>query len=150
MGRVGGKNAALPLSLMSASAKACPHYLAMGMTYEQFWDGDVTAHKAFREAEKIRLQRNNQMLWLQGAYIYEALLDVTPYLKAFSKGRPKPYAKEPYDLFKEQREEREAREERERYERIKANVAAFAKAQKEKREKESEKQEVDDNAGCVP
>ena len=150
MGRVGGKNAALPLSLMNVFEKACPQYLAIGMSYEQYWDGDVLAHKAFREAHKLMIAEKNQMLWLQGAYIYEALLDVTPYLKAFSKGRPKPYVKEPFDLFKEQREAREEREARQRYERIKAGVAAFAKAQKERREKESKERGVDDNARCVP
>ena len=150
MGRVSGKTAALPLSLMSVFEQACPQYLAMGMTYEQYWDGDVLAHKAFREAKKLRLAEANQLAWLQGMYVYEVLMDVTPYLKAFSKGRPKPYPKEPYDLFKEQREAREEREARERYERIKAGVAAFAKAQKERRAKESKEQEVDDNARCVP
>lgn len=135
---------------MSVFEQACPHYLAYGMTYEQFWDGDVSAHKAFREAHKLKLTEQNQLLWLQGAYIYEALLDVTPYLKAFSKAKPQPYAKEPYDLFKAQREAREEREARQRYERIKAGVAAFAKAQKERRAKESKEQEVGADAGCVP
>ena len=138
---------------MAVFEEACPHYLAMGMTYEQFWDGDTKAHRIFREAEKIRLQKRNQELWLQGMYIYEALVDITPYLKAFSKGRPKPYPKEPYDLFEEERKAREEREARERYERIKANMAAFAKRYEEQRKKQqenSEKQEVDGNAGCVP
>ena len=148
MGRVGGKNAALPLSLMSAFEKACPRYLSYGMTYEQYWDGDVFAHKAFRKAEKIRWEKQNQVLWLQGAYVYDALLAVTPYLKAFSKGKPKPYVKEPFELFKEQREAREEREAKERYERIKERVAAFAKAQKE-RAKQSKEQEVSTDVRCI-
>lgn len=90
------------------------------------------------------------MAWLQGMYVYEVLMDVAPYIKAFSKERPKAYPKEPYDLFKEQREAREEREAKERYERIKAGVAAFAKAQKERREKESKEQEVDGDGRCVP
>ena len=135
---------------MAVFQDACPHYLAMGMTYEQFWDGDTSAHKAYLKAKKIRLSEQNQMAWLQGMYFYEALLDVTPYLKAFSKSKPKPYVEEPYDLFEAERKARAEREQRERYERIKANVAAFAKRYQEKRQKESEKQEVDGNAGCVP
>ena len=122
----------------------------MGMTYEQFWDGDVLAHKAYRKAHKLHLIEKNQFAWMQGAYVYEAIMDVAPYIKAFSKARPRQYLKEPYDLFKEQREAREEREARERYERIKAGVAAFAKAQKERRAKESKEQEVDADAGCVP
>lgn len=120
----------------------------MGMTYEQYWDGDVSAHKAYRESEKIRLTKQNQMLWLQGLYVYEAIADLAPALKAFSKGKAKSYSKEPYDLFEGERKAREEREQRERYERIKAKVAEFARAQKKRQE--SEKSEVESNAGCIP
>ena len=122
--------------------------MAMGMSYEQFWDGDVSAHRCFREAKKLRMIEQNQMAWLQGMYIYEAIGCLAPALKAFAKGRPKPYPKQPYDLFEEERKAREEREERERYERIKAKVAAFA-ARKKQQESEK-KSEVDSNAGCVP
>jgi len=122
--------------------------MAMGMTYEQFWDGEVTAHKCFREAKKLRLVEQNQMAWLQGMYVYEAIADLAPMLKAFAKGKPKPYRNEPYDLFEAQRKAREEREERERYERIKAKIAEFA-ARKKQQESEK-KSEVDSNAGCVP
>jgi hypothetical protein len=117
------------------------------MSYEQFWDGDVTAHKCFREAKKLRLIEQNQLAWLQGMYVYEAVADLAPLLKAFAKGEPKPYPKEPYDLFESERKAREEREERERYERIKAKVAAFAAKQKQLNSKKSE---VDSNAGCIP
>lgn len=146
MGRVGGKNAALPLPLMSVFESACPNYIAMGMTYEQFWDGDVSAHKAYREAKRIRNSEQNAAAWLQGLYIYEALIDITPYLKAFSKGKPKPYPLRPYDLTEQERKEREEREEQERYERVKERIAAFAKAQKERQKKQSEKEVEDSNA----
>lgn len=121
--------------------------MAMGMTYDQFWDGEVAAHKCFREAKKIRLSEQNQMAWLQGMYVYEAIADLAPALKAFAKGKAKPYAKEPYDLFEDERKAREEREERERYERIKAKVAEFAAKRKQLN---SQKSEVDSNAGCVP
>lgn len=117
--------------------------MAMGMTYDQFWDGEVTAHKCFREAKKIRIAEQNQMAWLQGMYVYEAIADLAPALKAFAKGNVKPYAKEPYDLFEAERKARAEREERERYERIKAKVAAFAARQKQQ---DSKKSEVDSNA----
>ena len=63
---MGGKNAAPPLSLVEVFEKACPVYISYGMTYEQFWDGDVSAHKAYREAEKLRIRKRNQERWLQG------------------------------------------------------------------------------------
>lgn len=145
MGGVGGTNAAPPKSLMAVFERACPHYLAMGMTYEQYWDGEVSAHRAYRKAKELRISEQNRMAWLQGIYVYEAIADLAPYLKAFSKSKPKPYSSEPYDLFEHERQARREREERERYERIKAKVAAFARAQRERQESKK-KSEVDSDA----
>jgi hypothetical protein len=68
------------------------------MTPEQFWDGDCTWVKYFRQAEELRNDRRNQELWLQGMYIYEALCDVSPVLHAFAKKgtKPSPYSTKPY------------------------------------------------------
>ena len=82
--------------------KAFPHYLAIGMTYDQFWNQDVELVKAYREADEIRRERKNQDMWLQGAYIYEALLDASPALRtSFGKHPPKPvpYRQQPYELY---------------------------------------------------
>lgn len=61
------------------------------MTYEQFWQGDVTIPKYYLEAYKIKEERQTEMdewiIWKQGMYIYEALCDVSPILHAFSKKR---------------------------------------------------------------
>ena len=148
-GRVGGKIAALPLSLTAIFEDACPHYLAMGMTYEQYWDGDVCAHRAYREAKRIRTLERNRDMWLQGMYIYEALLDVAQYNKAFSKSKPRPYRDAPYDLFEAERKEREEREQRERYMRIKAKMEMFAKRLNEKRHESMSKEGVDEDARCI-
>ena len=86
----------------------------MGMTYEQYWDGEVSAHRAYRKAKELRISEQNRMAWLQGIYVYEAIADLAPYLKAFSKSKPKPYSSEPYDLFEHERQARREREERER------------------------------------
>ena len=131
---------------MAVFENACPHYMAMGMTYSEFWDGDVSAHKAFRKAKKLRISEQNQMAWIQGMYVYEAISNLAPALKAFAKGRAKPYPKEPYDLFEDERKAREEREERLRYERMKAKVEAFAKAFNEQRN--SKRNEVDGIAKC--
>lgn len=148
MGRVGGTNAALPLSLTEVFAKLCPIYISFGMTYEQFWDGDVCAHKAYREAEKLRLRRENEMAHIQGAYIYEALAAVAPLFRGMKPARPQSYKKDPYDIFPEDVRRREEEEKRAQYAKVKDKVAAFAKAFNEKRK--SERNEVDGDAGCVP
>ena len=148
-GGVGGKIAAPPQSLMSVFEDACPHYMAMGMTYEQFWDGDTSAHKAYRKAKKLMTIEVNTNAWIQGLYVYEALLDVGQYTKAFSKAKPRPYRSEPIELYESQRKEREEREQREKYLKIRQKVADFAKAFNQKRH-ESVNKEVDDNAQRIP
>ena len=134
---------------MAVFREACPYYLNMGMTYEQYWDGDTDAHKIFRAAKRLKVHEKNRDMWLQALYFYEAMIDVAPYVKAFSKSKPHPFRDEPYDLFEEERAARMEREEQERYEQMKEKVAAFAKAFNEKRH-ESDISEVDKDARCVP
>ena len=77
-----------------------PYYLSIGMTYEQYWEGDCTLTKYYRKAEELRNDRRNQELWLQGMYVYEAICDVAPILHAFAKKgtKPTPYSTKPYPL----------------------------------------------------
>lgn len=88
-----------------------PYYLSIGMTYEQFWEGDPTLTRHYRKADEIKRERRNQELWLQGLYFYEALCDVSPVLHAFAKkgSKPAPFPSSPYPLSDKQRK-READE----------------------------------------
>lgn len=93
--------------------EAFPYYLAMGMTPEQFWDGDPDLARYYRKAEEIRNEKRNQELWLQGLYIYEALCDASPIFHSFAKKgtKPRPYAEHPYSLTdKERKKEQQAKE----------------------------------------
>lgn len=82
-----------------------PYYLSIGMTYEQFWDGDPQLVKYYRQADELRIDRKNQELWLQGLYVYEALCDVAPILHAMAKKGTKaqPYPDKPYAITEKQR-----------------------------------------------
>ena len=84
-----------------------PYYLSIGMTPEQYWDGDPTLAKYYRKADELQRQRRNQELWLQGLYIYDALCDVAPVFHAFAKRgtKPRPYPDHPYSLTNREREE---------------------------------------------
>ena len=84
-----------------------PQYLAMGMTYEQFWEQDSSLVIPFRKAYKIRQEQENQQAWLQGLYIYAALGSVIG--QAFSKRgtRIDPYPEKPFD-FEEARRKKKA------------------------------------------
>ena len=84
-----------------------PFYLSIGMTPDQYWDGDPTLAKYYRKAHELQRKRRNEDLWLQGMYIYEALCDVSPILQAFAKRgtKPHPYTDRPYSITSEDREE---------------------------------------------
>jgi hypothetical protein len=82
--------------------------------------------KYYRKAEELRNEKRNQELWLQGMYIYEALCDVAPVLRAFAqKGtKPTPYSEKPYPLNNKQTE----RDEEEKQRRIAEKGKRFMEA----------------------
>ena len=62
-----------------------PSYLAMGMTWEQFWLDEPKLAIAYRKAENIRKRQKNEALWLAGIYVAEALNSTVGNM--FSKGQ---------------------------------------------------------------
>ena len=105
-----------------------PYYLSIGMTPEQYWDSDCTLVKYYRKAEKIKNEKRNQELWLQGMYIYEAICDVAPILHAFAKKgtKPTPYSDRPYPLNKKQIKNKEEEKQRKLAEKGKKFMEAMA------------------------
>lgn len=97
----GNKGPAPRFAYTDAFNRVFPYYLSIGMTYELFWEKDATLVEHYRKAAKIRQDLSNQNAWLQGAYIYEALIDASPVLRAFAKKgtKPTPYRDAPYELF---------------------------------------------------
>lgn len=98
------------------------------MTFDQYWNDDCLLARYYRKAHQLKQQRRNQELWVQGAYIYEAILDVAPVLHAFAKkgAKPRPYISEPFALTDREVKERRKREEKLRYDKQKAKIAAWA------------------------
>lgn len=94
-----GDASPLPQSYTERFEEICPSYMAIGMTYEQFWDGDSTMVIAYRKADRLKADIVNRNAWLQGMYVYEALCDVAPIVRAFSKAKsPTKYRSEPFEL----------------------------------------------------
>ena len=107
-----------------------PYYLAIGMTYEQYWNGDCTLVKYYRKADEIRKERRNEELWLQGMYVYEAICDVSPILHAFAKKgtKPQPYSEKPYAITEAQQKRVEEEKERKIAEKGKRFMEALMKS----------------------
>ena len=118
------------VSLSEQFEKACPIFMNIGMSYKEFWEDDPTIARGYLEAFKIKQKteiRNKEWeLWKQGMYVYEALIDVSPILHAFSKAKkPLPYPEKPYfneDLEKDNEKTQEQKQQEEENERLKATV----------------------------
>lgn len=120
--------------------KRFPYYLSIGMTEEQYWDKDCLLTKYYREAEELRTEKANQMAWLQGMYIYDALARISPILRAFSKKGTKaqPYPEEPYPIGRKSVEDSKNKKEKENYDKAKRYMEAYMVQYNKKLEKESE------------
>ena len=92
------------LTMGAVFHRLCPYYLSIGMPYDLFWNGDVSAVIDYRKAEEYRVKRKNEEMWLQGMYVYNAVYSVSPVLHAFAKSgtKPYPYMSEPLPITREQ------------------------------------------------
>ena len=81
--------------------EAFPFYLAIGMSYAEYWEGDPKLAQYYRKAYRIKQEEINNNAWLQGMYIYDAVSTALHNaLRGFGKQKPpaKDYAKQPYEL----------------------------------------------------
>ena len=72
------------------------------MTPEQYWQGDPDLVQYYKQAQRLRDERKNQELWLQGLYIYKALSVVISNAFGGGKGVRQKYFEEPIDLHPEE------------------------------------------------
>lgn len=84
--------------------RLCPIYMAMGVSYNEFWNGDYSQFKYYWEKENILNEKKNAELWLLGNYVYDAICAVAPVLVANPRNGAKitPYHKKPYQLNEEE------------------------------------------------
>ena len=78
-----------------------PFYLAIGMSYAEYWEGDPVLTQYYRKAYRIKQEERNNDAWLQGLYIYDAVSTALHNaLRGMGKQKPpaKDYAKQPYDF----------------------------------------------------
>lgn len=89
--------------------EAFPQYLMMGMTPEEYWDGEIGLCKAYREAYRMRMEREDRMAdqtaWLQGMYIRNALQSVYLLVNGFvpSGKQAMEYPNKPYSTQEEEK-----------------------------------------------
>lgn len=96
----GDSDTPAPDSCREIFDKAFPAYLAMGMTYNEFYREDHTLVIAYRKAYKMRLEQQNQDMWQMGLYVYQAVCRAAPLLIPFNNHpKPEPYLDKPFPIF---------------------------------------------------
>lgn len=111
-------------SLTKLFEKACPIYMSFGMSYRDFWYGPAFMTTFYKDAHKLRLRQQDENNWMLGMYVYEAILDCSPILHAFSKKgtKPLPYAEKPYLMDKLDDKTRAEKEQEIENERLKFTI----------------------------
>lgn len=101
----GGNRRLTPSSYPEAFREAFPEYLAMGMSYDEYWNKDSTLVIAYRKAYQMRRDNRNFEMWLQGRYIYDAIAALSSILRTSLSKQPikaEKYVERPYPLTKEE------------------------------------------------
>ena len=89
--------------------EAYPAYLTMGMSSDEYWNGDARACRAYRKKREEEIKLEDERLWRQGAYIYNALICVAPYFNSIKPQKPQEYIK-PFTYIQQETQRKESEE----------------------------------------
>ena len=87
--------------------------MAIGMSVEDYWEKPERYAQYFIEAQTLKNQQKNEELWLQGAYICDAVIVGIQACFGKKSNRPK-YPQKPYDILPKLDEQKQKEAERER------------------------------------
>lgn len=120
--------------------EAFPQYLAIGMTYDEYWHGDPSLARAYRKAYAMRRDERNWELWMQGMYVYTALLCVAPVMRAFTKGHVEPgkYPDEPFPITEQQARDQEVARQKANFDKMIAEMNALSERELKRRNETKE------------
>ena len=105
--------------------KLCEYYMAMGVSFEEFWYGDYCRLKYYEQAYFNQLQRRDYDQWLLGAYFYRAIS--VALAQGFGGNQRVEYPKQPFGY--EKPEEQMSQEELLAYiqKQLEAEAAAYSR-----------------------
>lgn len=90
-----------------------PYYLSIGMTADEFWNGDPWLTVEYQRADELKRQRQSEEMWFMGLYNFNAVS--TAIYNAFrGKAKPKNYLEQAIRVTPYTEEEKAAIAERER------------------------------------
>ena len=103
------------------------------MSASEFWHGEPILAEMYIKAHRLKIEADNQKLWLQGLYFHNAI-GVSLHNAFSKKGQKKlTYLAEPLQLFPTKEEERQRKAEKERT-KVKQYFDKLIAAQKNRKE----------------
>lgn len=85
----------------------------MGVSYDEYWNGDYKKLPFYRKAYALKRKEKNFDLWLEGVYILRAIGSILP-------GSEEPYPSEPLPLTEDDVKASEERQKRKEIDNAKA------------------------------
>ena len=98
---------------------AFPHYMVMGLSAEEFWDGEPWRARAYRKAYRIRVENEEKKAdrnaWRVGEYIRHALISVPITVNGLApKGAHlQNYPEKPMSMIAEEQKQKEIKKKQE-------------------------------------
>lgn len=94
-------------------------YMSIGMSRDEYWNGEADAVIDYRRAHEKKLREENRLMHHFGAYVYQSMLAVAPAYNFWSRKRePIPYPSDPIPILEEEAKEQEAKKKREAMNRL--------------------------------
>lgn len=82
--------------------------MAIGMSRDEYWNGDSDAVIDYRKADELRQKRVSEEQWLLGRYIYETIARISPLPVFLTDGRGRQeYIEKPYWIEETRKDESE-------------------------------------------
>ncbi len=134
-------------SYSDAFEGVCPYYMSIGVSYDDFWNGDFEICKFARKSEKLRKKRMNEEAWWNSLYTFRALCDASVLFHDFMKEKPNLEfsTKEPLPMTLEEAEEQEKVRKQKQMEGFIVQMEAISKSHnanlRKQKEEEKQKQE---------
>lgn len=94
--------------------------MAMGMSPQEYWDGDPDLALAYRQAWELKqeteFQVRNEYAWINNMYTYAVMCKVSPLFSSFADSKTKPgeYMDKPFEFDQEAKSDEDAQMEKQR------------------------------------
>lgn len=103
---MGGGTVKVQSSYTEVFDSMCPYYMAMGMSYQEFWCDDPFIVRFYYEADTFRRRKRNEELWIAGMYFARAI--------GANFDKKAKYPEKPFDIFPKTAMEKQAEAEAQR------------------------------------